>query len=68
MPLVTSVIPETRRSIRGQGEAEHSLVEARRVALCIGSYDLRIGVKGQSSLVIAGSYRSWPQSSPGEKC
>jgi hypothetical protein len=28
MPLVTGVIPETRRSIREQGEAEHSLVEA----------------------------------------
>ena len=31
--------------------------------MSIRSYDLRIGVKGQSSPVIAGSYRNRPKSS-----
>ena len=40
-------------------------MEARRGAVCKRSSDLGLGVKSQSSLVIAGSYRSWPQSSLG---
>ena len=43
-----------------QGE---NLVEVCRGSVCKRSSDLGLGVKGQSSLVIAGSCRNGPQSS-----
>jgi hypothetical protein len=38
-------------------------MEARRGSTDMCSCDLGLGVKSQSRAVIAGSYRSWPQSS-----
>ena len=38
-------------------------MEARSGAVCMRSYDLWLGVKSQSSSVIAGSCRNRPQSS-----
>jgi|FLTM01.1.fsa_nt_gi hypothetical protein len=47
----------------GKVKSLERVVEAWRVAVCIRSCNLWIGVKGQSRPVIAGSYRNRPKSS-----
>ena len=58
MLQVTWARPEIERSNPGQDEVKPSFIEVCRVAACMRSYDLGLGVKSQSSSVIAGSYRS----------
>lgn len=43
-------------------------MEDRSDSASICSYDLGIGVKSQSNLVIAGSDRNWPKSSLYREC
>lgn len=63
VPLVTWTRPETRRSIPGHDEAGLLSRGGHKSCTYMSSFDFGIGVKSESSLVVAGSCRNRPQSS-----